>query len=283
MKITFKSLLFLSIFASQLAGALALAFPLHHVQAGIQQAVYAGRRPVAVVDLDETMMHSSRRHVLAYVAAVQRNPSRFALYPIESQILLRTPVEKLHALLMAQANRYDLKAWLGRLGIQNERFRKELDQQSLPIYLSNEFMHLDRAIHGAQALLEVFYRTGGEVYFVSSRYRSQQYEATVQRLILSRLYRNTRQSHIVLREDGEASLDFKVRAFEQIRRATQLTQQVVLVAENEPENLNAMMKAFPSAMPVFVAGAVLNTAVPVAPNARLIRTKTFLAGDLEFR
>lgn len=279
MKIATKTIVLLTTALALGAPSNSIAFPVHRISAEITRAVYSGKRPVAVVDLDETVLHSTRRHILSYRAAVQRNLAKFsARYPMETQILLRTTEIKQHELLMSLPNRYDLKAWLGRMGIQNELFRLELNQVSLPIYLSQEFMHLDRAYHGAQALLDLFYRSGGEVYFVSSRYRTQQYDATVHRLILSRLYRSSRYSHVVLREDGEASLDFKVRAFNQIRRATQDYHQVVLVAENEPENLNAMIKTFPAAIPVYVVGAILNTTVSVSPAARLIRTKTYSAG-----
>lgn len=260
------------------------AFPVSRVQSEISRALQAQRKPVAVFDLDETVLHSDARRIRSIEAAIARGQMLFTMkYPRETDILNATPAAKMHSILMSTANRYDTRAWLGRLGIQNEAFRLELENAMLPIYLSHEFMHLDRAYHGAQALLDAFYRAGGEVYFVSSRYRTQQYDSTVHRLVLSKLFRNSRQSHVILREDGESSLDFKVRAFEQIRRATQQFHQVLLVAENEPENLNAMMRTFPSALPVFVVGAVLNTSVTPAPNARLIRTKTYLPGSLDLR
>jgi phosphoglycolate phosphatase-like HAD superfamily hydrolase len=260
------------------------AFPISQVQGEINQAVRANRHPIGVFDLDETLLHTARRKVLSYQATLQQGLMMFSMkYPRETDIVLNTPAVKLQQLLTSGSNQLDSKAWLGRLGIQNELFRKDLDAAMLPVYLSNQFMHLDRAIQGAEALLSQFYRAGGEVYFVSSRYRTQQLEATIHRLVLSRLFSNARQSHVILREDDESSLDFKVRAFNQIRSATQLAGRVVLVAENEPENLNAMMRIFPAALPVYVVGAVLNTSVTVSPNARLLRTKTYLPGSLDLR
>lgn len=278
-----KIFVLLLVFTSLAGSASSWSFPVHRLQAEIKRITQSGRKPVAVVDLDETVIHTIRRKVMSYKAAITRGQVMFGMkYPTETQILLRTSETKLLDLMYQLPNLYDSKAWLGRLGIQNELFRADFDKAMLAIYLSDEWVHLDRAFHGAQALLESFYRVGGEVYFVSSRYRAKQHDSTVHRLLLSKLYRNPLQSHVILREDNESSLDFKVRAFQHIRQQTQNFYTVALVAENEPENLNAMMSMFPTAMPVFVVGAVLNTSVTVNPNARLIKTKNWLAGSQDF-
>ena len=146
----------------------------------------------------------------------------------------------------------------------------------LPIYLSNDFISLDTANRGAVQLLEMIYQAKGEVHFVSSRYQSSQENGTIKNLVDLHLYRNSRQSFLHLRNDGERSLDFKVRSYSEIRAGILTHQQVFIVAENEPENFNALTQYFPNVISIFVTGAIMNLGVKLNQVPFMIMTKNFI-------
>jgi hypothetical protein len=239
----------------------------------IQKVQALGMRPIGVFDLDETLLHSDRRRVHSYIESVRAAQGTLG-WPNEVNRLLSVDFNTAMQVLYRTSNQYDLAEWLQGLGISSPAFNMAMERLWLPLYLSPRFMHLDRAINGSVELLQKFYRAGGRVYFVSSRYQSQQLEPTLQRLVRSGLYANSNQSAVILRRDNEDSAAFKERAFMEIRTQSQGVGKVVLTAENEPENLNLMMRIFPDALPIFVTGAYLKPE-PLKSHPQLMKVRHF--------
>ncbi len=154
-------------------------------------------------------------------------------------------------------------------------FAKKMKSLVLPIYLSNEFINLDSPIRGAVGLMNLFYQAGGRVYFVTSRFQDTQATATSENLRARHLYYDDTKSILIMRKAGENSLGFKSRSYQQIKMNLAASDQVILVGENEPENMNALEATFPEAQGVFVTGAVLNTKIELEHPERLIITKDF--------
>lgn len=131
-----------------------------------------------------------------------------------------------------------------------------------------------RAYSGSRQLLNYLYSTGAEVYFVSSRYEHLQLEPTLQRLKLSGLFLNPQQTQVLLRKKGETSIDFKERAFKSIKARENSGRKTVLVAENEPENMNLMTRIFPDAVPVFLVRAQI-VSIPLNPHPKMLVLKHY--------
>ena len=267
------------ILLSLLCTSLSYAFPIQDIQNRIQYLEANDIEPVCLFDLDETLIHSAKRKVLSYLKAIDTNRAMFTKnYPQETlaaeQALGNGGGDD--SLILTLPNQYDSAALFGKMGISNTAFIHAIDQLMLPIYLSNDFISQDTAYRGAIQLLKLFYSAHGKVFFVTSRYESSQSIETFKNLVDNHLYRNSAQSHVLMRKDGEISIDFKKRAYQEVLRELTPSEQIVLVGENEPENMNAMMNSFPNAVPVFVTGAILNTKVEIQNNPLLILTKNFI-------
>ena len=253
------------------------AFPMQTLDQELNRIVVKGKTPVAIFDLDETLIHSSKRSVFSYTKAIERNYALLSSqWPNETRVAYERLTYSGESLVRSMANQYDEVALFRQMNIRNLDFIQKLASLRLPIYLSNEFIYLDSAYRGAVQLLDQIYQSGGRIYFVSSRYQVAQGTETLRSLQKLNFLRDPKRSVVILRNNQEASIDFKKRAFAQIKSNCTTRDEVVLVGENEPENINAMMAQFPSAMAVFVEGAVLNQKVQILPSFKLIFTKNFI-------
>lgn len=258
--------------------SLAFAFPLDLVKARLNHLQQAHQKPVAVFDLDETLVHSMKRMAMSYQKAIELNRSTLIQkWPVATRITEDQFREKGEKLLRSLSNQYDSQALFQRMGIQDRSFIEAIEGFRLPIYLSNEFIPFDTAYRGAVQLLNLVYQAKGRVNFVSSRYESTQFSGTLRNLVDLHLYRNSKQSIIRLRNDGERSIDFKVRIFSEIKAGLAEDETVFMVGENEPENFNALTEAFPKALAVFVEGAKLNSKVTIHPVPGMVITRNFVS------
>ena len=177
-------------------------------------------------------------------------------------------------LILSLPNAYDSKLLFQRMGIENADFIKAIDTLMIPIYLGGDFIELDTSYLGAASFLNSIYRVHGKVFFVTSRYQDVQTIPTLANLKKLGLYRRNA-SQLVLRKRGETSIQFKTRSFHDIKNSLSSKEEVFVVGENEPENLNAMIDAFPHAIPIFVQGAFLNGSVSLNPLAPILMTHDF--------
>jgi phosphoglycolate phosphatase-like HAD superfamily hydrolase len=254
----------------------AQAFPLRQFAAHLHQWQTHHQTPVAVLDLDETMIHSAKRKTESYGRVlIDHQNTELAIYAKETKTAYQYFSTYGERLIRSLPNQYDSTALFHLMGIQNPDFVKTVDGLMISVYLSSEFLADDTAYDGAHEFLNLIYQAHGKVFFVTSRYADTQTQATVDNLNAQGLF-HADQSVAVLRNRGEDSLAFKTRVFAQIKAGLGTSESVVVVGENEPENLNAMMSAFPAATPIFVTGAVLNGSVKLNSNSHLIITQDFL-------
>ena len=223
-----RTLLGLSLLVPQLT----LADNLRSAVAKVESFWRAGRVPVAVFDLDETLVNSHFRKWLSYRDAIEVLKAQ---YPKEAKASAALTIYD----LTDAANGYDIGEIFARVGVFNSAFIKEVDAVMLPIYLSDKYMGFDSEIPCATAFLRELQQRGVFVYFISSRYKDTQYEATVRSLHRMGMVRKGDLHEVVLRPRGMSSIDFKTQSFQRIAK-----RDVALAFENEPENLNAMGDAF---------------------------------------
>jgi hypothetical protein len=253
------------------------AFPITQIQNSLMQLKQAGQTPIAVFDLDETLIHSAKRKAMSFIKAIERNQALLnSQWPTETKMAYEKLTYSGDSLIRGLSNQYDTAALFRKMGIRTASFVQKIDALALPIYLSNEFIYLDSALVGAVQLLNTVYRLQGKIYFVTARFKSTQYEETLRNLKTLGFLQGSQQSFVVLRNDNEGSLDFKKRVFAQINASRGQNQVVALVGENEPENMNAMLVQFPNAIPVFVEGAIMNQNVQIPASPRVIFTKNFI-------
>lgn len=207
--------------------------------------------PVVVSDLDETLIDSSTRRLLSFRDAMteQCGTERRG----DCAKVAGINIEEIQAL----SNRYDFGPLFDRIGVSST-FRTLLEKRALEIYLSGKYLDLDQAVPGAVEFIQTEQARGAKVFFVSSRYDDVQRTGTLNSLQNLGLLIEGDRNEVILRARGMSSIEFKKKAFAEIRRWSESHGgQVELVMENEPENMNAMLDAFPGAMAVFVDGAWL--------------------------
>ncbi len=270
-----KNIIYLFLVFTQLNTG--FAFPLSQIERSLDRLKQQHLRPVAIFDLDETLIHSAKRKVLSYKKAIALNRATLSQqWPRETNLAETQINQNAEALMRSLPNQYDPTLFFQRLGICNQVFVKALEALMLPIYLSNEFISEDTAYRGAVQLLDLIYQAKGEVIFVSSRFQSTQESGTIKNLVDLYLYQNSKQSFVFLRNDGERSVDFKQRAYTEIKSRMERDESMLIVGENEPENFNLLTEFFPEAFAIFVTGAIMNTEVPLKRVPSMILTKDFI-------
>ena len=237
-------------------------------------AVQAGHVPIAVFDLDETLVYSHARKVLSYKEAAKRLA---ATNPAEAAKVERLGLEQIEAL----ENTYDSGAHLAAMGIGDSAFGAKLIKEMLGIYLGGGLMEYDRDVPCATSFVRDLASMGAHIVYVSSRFDGSQRRGTMKSLARLRMPTPADGAEaavadgaeLILRPEGMNSIDFKRMAFDriaQIRLIGGRSAEVVLAFENEPENINAMMDAFPGARAYFIKGAHFSNDA-LRPGIREIR------------
>ena len=228
--------------------------PLSSAIRRVASQVREGITPIAVFDLDETLILTHGRKTLAIREVL---PSLQARFPEE---IARSFPTLSPSDLLKLPNAYDLEALFASFGIHNREFTTSVMKAMLPVYLSSKFMDFDSEVPCATSFVRELMRAGAYPIFVSSRYQSTQGVATQENLLQLRFVDAEIGYSLILRDDGVSSIDFKRAAFKAIHDIKSINGQpasTALVFENEPENLNAMSDAFPTADAFFIKGAFL--------------------------
>lgn len=242
-----------------LTSVTALALPADVIFKHFEQDSRQNIKPIAIFDLDETTVSSTLRRKVAYDRAIldlegnlgQRDWDDFERF----KEIMATQGKRI---MQQLPNEYDTAALFKKIGIKNQALIKILEDTMLKHYLNDgDLIACDRVIQGAVKFVNTLYDHDYQVYFVSSRYEDTQGLGTEQSLLASGLLKQGR-GHVILRKRGEVSIDFKRRAFLEIQKvAFEQNRKVTIVAENEPENMNAMTELFPSALAIFIKGAFI--------------------------
>ncbi|OFZ79685.1 MAG: hypothetical protein A2583_06730 [Bdellovibrionales bacterium RIFOXYD1_FULL_53_11] len=235
-------------------------------------AVQAGHVPIAVFDLDETLVYSHARKVLSYKEAAKQLATT---NPAEAAKVERLGLEQIELL----ENAYDSGAHLAAMGIGDSAFGAKLIKEMFGIYLGGGLMEYDRDVPCATSFVRDLASMGAHIVYVSSRFDGSQRQGTVKSLARLRMPVDGANAavadgaELILRPEGMNSIDFKRMAFDriaQIRLVGGRPTEVVLAFENEPENINAMMDAFPGAGAYFIKGARFSNDA-LRPGIREIR------------
>jgi len=235
---------------------------LRAMEARVIETVKNGETPVLVFDLDETLIDSTPRKYMAFREAVEsicgdmNRPSGFGC---EAATAIH------QAQFYALENHYAVLDLFDSSTISSE-WRATLDRTMTGIYLSGKGLELDREIPGAAKFVQKMRALGAKVYFVSSRSKNTQRQGTLESLWALGLGSPNIDQELVLKVDGVRSIDFKKATFAMIHKKPG---HVVGVFENEPENMNAMVKEFSGALAYFIQGAWLLD-LPVSEQAVIL-------------
>lgn len=234
----------------------------------ISKQASVSKKPVFVLDLDETVIDSTVRRYLSYRDAIDEVCRKHPQYKMDCLKAASITPNDFGCL----TNRYDDRYLFTSLKGVTEEAYALFRQVAFPIYLSNRWIaDSDSFIPGAARFLRELEKLNGTLFFVSARSIEDQSAGTIESLKRLGLITAGEEWRVFLKPNGEASLAFKRRVFTELKLWTQkLGGDVVGVFENEPENMNAMVELFPGAVPVFVKGAYFKPE-PVRPEAIQIK------------
>ena len=218
----------------------------------VEEIRHAGSVPIIVADLDETLIDSTARRTYSYGDAVRvlcgENRSGDCGHAAGLNL---TEV-------FALPNHYDLHPLFARVGITDAGWIKRLDDTAFNIYLSGKWLELDQPTPGAAEYVQRLRAAGATIFFVTARWQKSQGPGTLASLKHLGMATDADSDFVILRPEGLSSLEFKRRSFATINEWASAHGGVIAGSfENEPENMNAMIDAFPGSERVFVRGAFI--------------------------
>lgn len=258
----------LALILGQTSQAFALPSELRTILSDIAaQVENGGPTPIVITDLDETVVDSTTRRYLAVretlntQCGIDRSGVCGRIAGLNLDEFLDLP------------NRYDQDPLLDRIRAPRGQWRTDFMKSVIDAYLSGRYMEMDQAVPGATEFVQKLQAAGAKVFFISSRWKDTQQNGTERSILDLGMAEELSPEQVILRPRGMDSLTFKKSAFDFVKKwAEENDASVELVMENEPENMNAMVRMFPEAHSVFVEGAAIKPE-PVDPVT--VRVKNF--------
>ena len=240
---------------------------LNHVLQRAATSDRMGAIPVVVMDLDETLIDSTLRRFEAYQDSVRTLCGKDRTGDCGKSAGLNISE------FLSLPNRYDQNPLFDQVGISKGAWSAQLNDSAIKIYLSGKWIELDQATPGATEYIQELRKLHAKIFFVTSRWKTSQGAATLASLQhLGMWSEDDHDDSLILRPAGMSSIDFKRISYKMINDWREAHDALIVGAfENEPENMNAMVDAFPGATHVFVTGAFIqNEPLKGAPG--LIKT-----------
>ncbi|MDX9730496.1 MAG: HAD family hydrolase [Bdellovibrionales bacterium] len=206
---------------------------LSNVLSKIQQMPF--RESLMVFDLDSTLFDLTRR--VSAILATFPNHEMLAKYPKHCELLKSIQIHRTD---------WGLKEPLARIGIIAEDepdFFRDIQRHWAQGFFSNEFLELDFPLPGAVSFVEECLRHGSEVLYLTGRDVKRMQEGTLRSLQSTGFPLDGDRSRLVLKptkdlNDAHFKADIMVDLVKQYRH--------LCLFENEPVNINAVIKRVPS-------------------------------------
>lgn len=207
------------------------------IQGRIAAELAEGRTPQIVLDLDGTLFDNRIRtkQILVDVA----------------RLLLGAgdPVSATIADLAIEAMHYNPADTLRAHGVTDDDLLVRIREAWADRFFAGRYLGHDVPYPGAVEATRSWWERGAEITYLSGRDQPRNLVGSTRSLREASFPLGVPRTHLVLKpnvEDGDAR--FKVEALGDIARGGP----VVLIVENEPRGLNAMLEAMPGAMAVLV-------------------------------
>jgi hypothetical protein len=198
----------------------------------------SGHTPLAVFDVDDTLIDCRYRKSLVFHAFAQEESTR-RRWPDDSQRLRAHSWQDL---------KYRVHDNLHPLSITDKIFGEELLGYWLKHYFTYPYLIQDRAFPGAQAFVRACVDRGAHIVYLTARDHPGMYQGTIEALAKLGFPLHQPSIHVMLKPEVSVSdHHFKVAALEDIAALGE----VVASFENELSNLNAMAERFPDALMIW--------------------------------
>ncbi len=232
---------------------------LSQVLAGIRAAALAGGRPpLAVFDLDSTLLSTQQRNWAIL--------NEFAGQP-ETPPALRPLVERLTASDMG----WNIMEDIHRRGFEDLATLKQLRKFWLKRFFHDDYLHHDEPLPGAVDFVRDLHDAGGHVVYLTGRDEPGMGRGTRASLRDKGFPMDGERIHLRLKPRfQDEGLAFKRSVLAELKRMGR----VLTAAENEPANANMFVAEFPEATVLFIETVHSPNPPPLADG--IVRLKDFL-------
>lgn len=224
------------------------------IEARIKPLLAKNLRPLAVFDVDDTLIDCRYRKSLVFKAFAAQ-PEVQERWPDESEKLLAFNWQNLC---------YRVADNLKLIKVSRADFGDALFQFWLKHYFTYPYLIQDRAFPRAQSFVKHCEELGAHIVYLTARDHMGMYQGTIESLKSLGFPMHPPRTHVMLKAEFSMSdHHFKVGALEQIASLGD----VVASFENELINLNAMAERFPEALMYW--RKTLYAPDPPAPHSRV--------------
>lgn len=200
----------------------------------------AGRRPVVMFDLDDTLVDTAYRQ-MAILREFAAQDSARSRWPDAAAKMSGVESAAVH---------YDLGDTLKALGVREApAILPELTQFWAARFFDNGYLMLDRANPGAVAYVRELVRRGGTAVYLTGRWEDMRPGTEASLAAMGFPPADGASVRLLMKPTKqESDLSFKTRVFDEIAGYGE----VVGGFENEPANVDAYLARFPSGLMIFL-------------------------------
>jgi hypothetical protein len=205
------------------------------VFAGLKEALAAKKTPVMVFDLDGTLFDTAQRNVRILQEWAVENASN-----TDAEAVLKMSVEDAA---------YGIADTLKNRGVTNAETVASVESFWLKRFFTNEYVVIDEPIPGGAKFVKECQTKGAVIVYLTGRDVPRMGKGTEESLRKHGFPVDGENVLLMLKPRPEAKdMEFKQEASGKIRQLGE----VVAIFENQPRNLNALLREFPTAIPVFI-------------------------------
>jgi beta-phosphoglucomutase-like phosphatase (HAD superfamily) len=236
------------------------------VFARIRAARAEGKTPLAIFDIDGTILDTAARTRDIFAAALD-GPGA-VVTPEKPELAAR--IRQLPLADYAD----EPESTLARVGIVDTAFVRALKTRWNQDFFSNRYLLRDTAIPGAPAYLDSLHAAGCMIVYCTGRDAPRMLGGTAASLLDRGFPVGIPRTQLVMKPDKAIpDFDYKKAALADFA----LLGTVVAVYENEPRNINLLHSSFPSALAYYVDTKHSTGAPPVDPG--IVWVQNYLAPD----
>ena len=220
------------------------------------------QKPVVLFDLDSTLYEVGHRTL-----AILREWNQAPKVKLKIQALL-DQIDLKHI-------GYSLSDIAQNLGLhlahpETETALKELKPFWWERFFSNDYLPHDKPYPGAVEYAQRLFQQGAHIIYLTGREEGKMLKVTIENLKRDQFPWCDKNTHLVMKPSGVV-LD--VAHKQNVKPLVEKTGKLIASFENEPVNLVALSKTFPSAMHIFMDTVYSDH--PTEPGKNLFRIQTF--------
>lgn len=228
----------------------------------VSREAAAGRRPVVMFDLDDTLVDTGYRQ-MRIIQEFAAQPDVQARFPQAARLMSGIEYRHLH---------YDLGDTLSALGVSDAAILRELTAFWLARFFDSRYLLLDQANPGGVDYVREMRRRGGIVVYLTGRWEEMRPGTEESMARMGYPPANGSDVFLMMKPDRrQTDIDFKNAAFSDVARLGE----VVGGFENEPANVNAYEERFAGGIYIFLDTRHSTTTTVPAPGI-------FWVGDFRY-